>query len=192
MKKKVLLTSVVTIILCLCLIAGSTYALFTSNSSVSIVVQSATVQVNASVASLKTWSLEDKVRDDTTDRKGAFSNGGKAYIDANGKLQIEKMSPGDVVQVTIHVANGSNIDTKCRAMITSSNNTGLLNLLDPNSLQFNWTSTLPVGGSYAKLAPNENGTIVLTFELPKNAGNEYQNKSVDIQVLVEAIQANGV
>ena len=30
MKKRVLLTSVVTIILCLCLIAGSTYALFTA------------------------------------------------------------------------------------------------------------------------------------------------------------------
>ena len=95
MKKKVLLTSVVTIILCLCLIAGSTYALFTSSSSVNIVVQSATVKVKAEIHGLKTWSLEDTVHDDTTNRKGAFSNGGQAYVDADGNLQAYYMGAMD-------------------------------------------------------------------------------------------------
>lgn len=36
MKKKVLITSILTIVVCLCLIAGSTYALFTSEKELTI------------------------------------------------------------------------------------------------------------------------------------------------------------
>ena len=53
MKKKVLLSSIVTIALCLCLIAGSTYALFTSQSQTDISVKAAKVEMTASLTDLK-------------------------------------------------------------------------------------------------------------------------------------------
>ena len=59
MKKKILLSSILTIALCLSLIAGSTFALFTSESKVNIAVTSGKVEMLANVTNLETWSLED-------------------------------------------------------------------------------------------------------------------------------------
>ena len=58
MKKKVLLSSLATIALCLSLIAGATFALFTSKSTSSIEVTAGEVKIEAAIDStLKTWSL---------------------------------------------------------------------------------------------------------------------------------------
>ena len=48
-KQKILLTSMVTIVLCLCLIAGSTYALFTDREVMNIAVTSGKVDITASI-----------------------------------------------------------------------------------------------------------------------------------------------
>ena len=58
MKKKVLLSAVVTIALCLCLIAGSTFALFTSKSETNIAVTAGNVDVTASVKDFMLYSVE--------------------------------------------------------------------------------------------------------------------------------------
>ena len=62
MKKKVLLTSIATIALCLCLIAGSSLALFTSERTNSIVVTAGNVDMDAELKNLaleSTRALKD-------------------------------------------------------------------------------------------------------------------------------------
>ena len=47
MKNQIIISSILTIAMCVSLIAGSTFALFTSNSEVNVSVSSATVSVTA-------------------------------------------------------------------------------------------------------------------------------------------------
>lgn len=202
MKKKILITSVVTIILCLCLIAGSTFALFTSQTSASIVVQSATVNVSASISNLQAFSLTDanqkkdasgnwifdKCTDKDADGNILFVNGGTVGLSGN-KLTLDKMTPGDKVTFTINVANSSNIETKCK-VTTSYSSTSTPSL--GNALDVSYSATgLPMDGSWVTLNPGQGGTIDVTVELPVATGNEYQNKNVTVTILVEAIQGNG-
>ena len=112
MKKKVLVTSILTIALCLCLIAGSTYALFTSEDAVNVAVTAGKLKVVATIdQDLVTRSLEDPA---TANRQGAFSNGGHAELVDGKTLQISYMTPGDVVEFNIDVDNQSNVALKYR------------------------------------------------------------------------------
>lgn len=186
MKKRVLMTSVVTIILCLCLIAGSTYALFTSTTTVNMVVGSATVQVSASISGLKLYSMGE----DFTEA-GHFENGGTATISGN-TLTLDKMSPGDKVVFTIHVTNNSNIVTKYRAYSTSSS-TSTPSLAEALNVSFN--SALSATGGWVTVAAGQGDTITVTVEFPSNNTNEhdnrYQAKNATYTFCVEAVQGNG-
>lgn len=189
MKKRILITSVVTIILCLCLIAGSTFALFTSQTSASIVVQSATVNVSASISGLEAYSMAEE-RTDIKDADGKiiFTNGGTVALVGN-QLTLDRVTPGDKVSFTINVANSSNITTKCK-VTTSYSSTSTPSL--GNALDVRYSATgLPRDGSWVTLNPGQGGTIDVTVELPVETGNEYQNKNVTVTILVEAIQGNG-
>ena len=56
MKKRILLTSVCSILLCFCLITGATYALFTSESKVNVAVTTGKVDVEAVAENFKLYS----------------------------------------------------------------------------------------------------------------------------------------
>ena len=58
MKKRILLTSVCSILLCFCLITGATYALFTSESKVNVAVTTGKVDVVAVAENFKLYSGE--------------------------------------------------------------------------------------------------------------------------------------
>lgn len=211
MKKKVLITSVVTIILCLCLIAGSTFALFTSTASVNVAVTSGTVDVTATIEGLQTWSLEDNIKDYSTSRNGKFSNGGFAKIE-DGKLIIDRMTPGDVVKFTIKVIDNSNVAAQFR--VSGQSATAVGNDLTPaleittsvagTKHYFNdqgvmgtsWVTADTLGFTY-----DANGNkyilidVVITFPNHDTDGsidNQYKNCQCNVQFVVEAVQANGV
>ena len=83
MKKKVLLTSILSIVMCLSLIAGATFALFTSESKVNIAVTSGNVEVVAyvDVDSVEYKSLNIKDWTDATNGYTTFdSQGGSATL----------------------------------------------------------------------------------------------------------------
>lgn len=116
MKKKILLSSALVILICISLIAGATFALFTSNSSVSMVVGSATVNMTASIdqASLKTYSWNSAAQTSTENTPvGSFVNGGGATLGSDGRsLELVTMTPGDKVEFTINTSNSSNVAIK--------------------------------------------------------------------------------
>lgn len=217
MKKKALLTSIMTIALCLCLIAGSTYALFTDKTEFNIAVTSGDVEIEAfatinSVYSAKgADAADDEFLIDEFDHNythelqtnGYFLNGGTATIDGNN-LEIVRLTPGDRVDVDINVTNKSNVAMAYRYKLVSDNTnlaTGMVVTIDGVSHEALalWTSewypviTAPNG------TPNEIPVKTISVELPVYAGNEYQSEltegkteSVEYTIIVEAVQGNAV
>ena len=85
MKKRALITSILTIIMCLSLMTGATFALFTSTSEVNIAVTSANVDVRA-------------VADDL--EVDMYS--GTATLNGN-QISVERMLPGDSFNFNIDI-----------------------------------------------------------------------------------------
>ncbi len=208
MKKKVLLSSIATIALCLCLIAGSTFALFTSRDEVNIAVTAGKVDM---VAGIAITSVESVQADSTTgtiaDENGAlysytysdvdapynFINGGSAEV--NGAvLTIDKITPGDRINLTVSGTNNSNVAIQYRYVIECLSGDDLMKGLELtinnvaiDKYMESYTSPwapLAVGMSMAN--------VPITIELPVSAGNEFQLESTEIRVLVEAVQGNAV
>lgn len=189
MKKKILLSSILTIALCLSLIAGSTFALFTSESKVNIAVTSGKVEMLASVSDLETWSLEDdKSLAGRTD--GTFTQGGNVTF-TDSVLSINKIIPGDKVSFLVTGTNNSNVTIMYRTVIKCLSGEVLMDGMKVtidgetyfglNSYVTSW-ATLTEGSHMKELE--------VSVELPEEAGNIYQDLNAELLVLVEAIQGN--
>ena len=197
MKKKALLTSILTIVMCLSLSVGATFALFTSTSEVNIAVTSGTVDVKATVDTLKykTLTVKEWTAFDTDSNTTNFDNlGGSATVDG-GNVTLNKIVPGDALSFNVTVTNYSNVTAKYRTIIKNAEDSDeyLYSALDikVNGYTFNglvstpWTTIEGVNGS-AHLA-----TIPVSIELPEEVdGAEYMGKTVKLLVVVEAIQGN--
>ena len=197
-KISLVLSSAAAILLAGSIMAGGTYALFTSESKTNIVVSSGTVNIDAKVKNFKTYSGVDLTGDPNTDEiretavNGTFTNGGKAsYDEETGKFTLEKMTPGDKVEFTIEVTNLSNVSIKYRNSLQLDQTTSS-DLFSALKVSFNnetfdgstvshW-KTLEVGTN------PENLNVVI--ELPSNVENDYQDKSCTIVNTVEAVQGN--
>ena len=226
MKKKVILSSVGTIALCLCLIVGSTFALFTDTTDFNIAVTSgdveilATATVNSIYSAEKTTdaTLSDQfLRDEYgkyythAEQQGTFLNGGTADV-VNGVVVIERITPGDRVDIDINVANTSDVAISYRYKIVSNNTnlaTGMVVTTFDKAGNTTATEALAIWVSdwYAATAPGGTPeaipTRTISVELPVYAGNEYQTEKVDQEdgrvageqsvtytVIVEAVQGN--
>ena len=178
MKKRMLLSSIMMIVLCISLISGATSALFTSESKTNIAISSGKVEIEAFVENLALYSM-DKPFDQN------FENGGTASYE-NGVLTIEKMSPRDKVEFEIKVTNSSNVDIQYRlnwkvegeleeVLVAKANDKELENIA--------WTK-------WSKDAAEKEIVIKVSVELPVVISNEYQDKSCNIIFSVEAVQGN--
>lgn len=189
-KKSIILSAMLTIVMCASLIAGATFALFTTNSKVNIAVTSGKVDVTATVDNFKLYSLENI--DATTyegtevDRTsaGTFINGGTAKFNG-GELTLDRLMGGDKVTFAINVVNNSNVVVKYRALV-SVKDYGLyeglnVTLGDMTGGATSW-ATLSAAGTAMQLN--------CTVELPADAPAKYQGKECIIAFMVEAIQAN--
>lgn len=185
MKKRVIITSILTIALCVCLIAGSTFALFTAEKRVSITVASAGVSVEAYlVETVETWSMEIEQLD------GTWANGG-AVTAKGGELQLSNMSPGDKVRAKVVVTNDSTIAIQYRVVITVTSDEGLVDVLDftIDGLQADAQST--VYGKWKNLSPNsEKIEIPILIYMPVEVTSQYASKDATVQLTVEAVQNN--
>lgn len=205
MKKKVLLSSIAMIALCLALIAGSTFALFTQQTKVNIVVSAGDLDVAANIQeeTVKVRSLG--VADFHKTYGNQFPNGGHAELDAStGKLQIYQMTPGDAVSFEIEVENTGDVavaySVDWASNFDQSNYNGKKDMF--SQLKF----TVTTGGKtfvdgegedvyYALGAPGAKTTFLVTVEfVNKNDGSNdnYQGAVADINFIVKTVQANGI
>ena len=141
MKRRTIITSVLVIVLCLGLISGSTFALFTSEDSVNIAVTSGKVNVVATIDadSLKVYSATVTPNDSNAaeagtltgtfagtyyydsmgviNNVGIFANGGTATLTDEKTLKLDRITPGDKVTLTVSIENNSNVKTKYRIRV---------------------------------------------------------------------------
>ena len=179
MTKKTILSSLLTIALCLGLIAGSTYALFTSEDAVNIAVTSGQVKVTATVTNLATYSMGKE-----TATVGKFDNGGTAAINtSNDVLTLTNITPGDKVTFDINVENESSVSI-VYSLIWKVNGTlgeALKATADGAEIHNNRTAWTKWEGTTTK-------TIKVSVELPTDY--TVQGESASITFAVEAYQGN--
>ncbi len=181
MKRKTIVSSLLTIVLCLSLIAGSTYALFTSEDSVNIAVTSGKVKVTATVANLATYSMGE-----ATATIGKFANGGTAVLNqetATDMLTLTNITPGDKATFDIDVKNESNVAILYRLVWTVDG--ALANALVATADN----ETIANGKTaWAKWEGESTKTIAVSVELPVE--DTTQGESATISFAVEAVQGN--
>ncbi len=187
-KRNVLVSAILAIMLCVSLIAGATFALFTSESKVNIAVTSGKVSV---VANIDETSVQTKQLYDTDYSQGATNMyEGVATFNSDG-LSLEKFVPGDGIKFNIVVKNESNVTVQYRTIISCENDNGLfagLNVTIGDKVGYNGITCV---ADWAQLAVGSEDAIVpVVIELPADAGNEYQDKTCTVSYKVEAIQGN--
>lgn len=168
------------------LIAGSTYALFTSSAKVNVSATAGTVEIYATVdeSSIASGS--------TLDDKKNLPETSFTFDEGSNTIVLDKIVPGDYVDFNILINNtGSNVSIKYRTVIKVAEDNGLWSGLvaeiDGESYMGEYKSS-----AWEVLAPGAGEiTVPVRIELPAAAGNKYQGKTCKIAYLVEAVQMNG-
>ena len=186
MKNKIIISSILTIAMCFSLIAGSTFALFTSEDSVNIAVSSGRLEVIATIndeLSLSSFGVECA--------GNTFANGGTAKIEGD-TLYLTNITPGDSVSFTISIDNNSNIAIQYRVGMSKKGD--LATQFTSEAVINNTTYTIsgiPCATPWVAVEPNGTiGDVKVTVTLPESVTNNYQNSNASISFVVEAIQGN--
>lgn len=183
-KRSVIITAILAIIMCASLVAGATFALFSSSSSVNIAVTSGNVEVTASV---------DGIQKSYVDENGETVNGrlfsGDATFDEGAHtVTLSNVLPKDTVKFKVKVVNGSNVAIKYRMVMSLVEDNGLFSSLDItlNGKKFyGYTS----GTKYTLLdAEKQIDDISVVISLPKEA--TCNGSACKLTYKVEAVQGN--
>lgn len=200
-KKNIVFSSLLGIVMCLCLIVGGTFAMFTSNAQVNIAVTSGKVDVKAVVSDLQLYSPASLATDGTVvnaDNAATatnFVNGGTATLNGN-TLTLNGLSAGDKVKFKITLTSESNIKTLYRYGYEVNAAEGK-NFAEAKKIY----SSLVFGLDEietSKYVSYKTGWTEFTsakelnvsVELPATAGNEAQGLSGEIVFTVEVVQGN--
>lgn len=203
MKKNVLLSSILTIALCLSLVAGSTFALFTDSSFSEVEVKAGDVTMNANLANLKLFSAQADPNGEEFDENGKtyfyapqatkFSNGGTATI-TEDLITLTNITPGDKITFELEGKNTSNVAIQYRYRIEVIEGFDLMSGCIFTVEGTKYPAMASYDSKWANLAVGQNveqnDKIELALELPISAGNYFQNLDAKIKLTVEAVQAN--
>ncbi len=170
MKKKTLLLSILSIIMCLSLTVGGTFALFTSKSEVNVAVTSATVSVKA-VVEKSEYSFDSRLTE--------VSNC-THVINEDGGLDINYMMPGDTITATVSIENKSDVAIKYKVNTTVTGDLADYLLITPAVK--GWTLI-------DAEKPIESQTVVITLPYEEE-DPKAQGAGATITITVEAVQAN--
>lgn len=202
MKKKALVSSILTIALCFSLIGGSTFALFTSRSEINIAATAGTVDVQASVENLmikdlneadyargvaagETVGFESSANPDT--RTITFTES----AEDGTQLTLTNIVPGDSMKFDVNVHNNSAVSVSYRIVIKADGELF-------NALKVSVDGDKFPGEFYTPWAIVEAGSadVIVPVEvtLPDSGNNDYDNKfqgkSCTLTIVVEAVQGN--
>ena len=208
MRKKTgsILSAVIVMMLCLCLIVGATFALFGKQSAVDIAVTSGDIAVNAEASGLVLYSAQADPNGTLTDEAGnkysygrredgTFVNGGTAQL-SGGTITIDRIAPGDMAEFEITVTNRSNIDVKYRTILSSDGDLALIDALEVtiggetyggNTVVSDWTALEAGDGTTEEVL----GEYLVSIAMPMDAEGA-GGLSASISFEVEAVQGNAV
>ena len=185
-----------TILLCLCLITGSTFAVFYSSITADISVTSGQIKLDAYV--LENEKTMSSLTEDRTD-EGTFVNGGTANISGRS-VTLENVTPGDSITFPIKINDYSTVKAKYKVTASLSNSllADLLNITvniggvnyemgkDAYGLSTGWVD------SFSSLITEFNGVqnvILVTITLPESV-TIGMGESAQLTINIDAIQYN--
>ena len=183
-KRSVIITAILAIIMCASLVAGATFALFSSSSSVNIAVTSGNVEVTASVVDIQKSYVDDK-----GERvNGKLFSGDATFDEGAHTVTLSNVLPKDTVEFKVKVENGSNVAIKYRMVMSLVEDNGLFSSLDitlDGKKFYGYTS----GTKYALLeAGQQIADIPVVISLPEGA--TCNNTACKLTYKVEAVQGN--
>lgn len=188
MKKRIILTSVLSIAMCLSLIVGATMAFFGSESKANISVTGANVNVVASIdpATGFTTYSNGKTSEELGYPNGEFENGGTASIDEEGALVLNAISAGDSVKVRVDIYNDSNIRIQYRARVVCEEGEEFLELFEiENDIRHMAWQIAEIGNDL------KDEIVEVTIGLPEDVNLEdFEGQTIKFAIVVEAVQAN--
>lgn len=193
MKRNVIVSAFLAIALCMSVIAGATFALFTSNAKVNLSITSATVKVSADVENLKLYSTTEVNPATNKGKKqdltgNTFLLGGTANF-TDGVLTLDRLAPGDGVTFDIKLTNRSNIDVKYRVVIGEATGGDLADALDITVNGDKYEGA--INTEWNEVAANADiPSVPVKVELPVAADNDYAEKTVSLDITVEVVQAS--
>ena len=180
--KRALITSVIAIFMCVAMLVGTTFAWFTDTASTSV----------------------NKIQAGTLDIELQMKNSDGEWVSAEGKTlnfikaaghEAEEIlwEPGCTYKLPeLRVVNNGNLALKYKVVVSGIQGSAKLNNV------IDWTMELDgadfIMGSEHSLAAKNNDTVdfdvfTISGTMDKNAGNEYQNESIDgISINVYATQ----
>lgn len=183
-KRSVIITAILAIIMCASLVAGATFALFSSSSSVNIAVTSGNVEVTASVVDIK----KSYVDENGETVNGKLFSGDATFDEGAHTVTLSNVLPKDTVKFKVEVVNRSNVAIKYRMVMSLVEDNGLFSSLDItlNGKKFyGYTS----GTKYALLeAEQQIAAIPVVISLPEGA--TCNNTACKLTYKVEAVQGN--
>lgn len=196
--KKTLLGAILSIAMCLSLISGATFALFTSESKVNIAISSGTVAVEANISDVMLKDLNEATYTRTVTEGQTVGFESSAIADTRtvtftdgDTLSFANIVPGDAVKFNVNVINESTVSIQYRVKIVAEGElfAGLLVKTDGDAF---------LGKTYTAwktLSVNTNGdSIAFEISLPDTGNsthdNKFQGKTCSITVTVEAVQGN--
>ena len=192
--KKTIVASLAAIAMSASLACGATYALFTSESTANIAISSGKVNMTAEIENVKLSYLNNIDSEGNGTEVSGSLYAGTATIDGN-KITLEKLVPGDKITLDINVYNESNVASKYQTLIGVSEDNGLFDGLVVTLNGNTYTGKTAKSEWNNEAAVSEKTiveTVSVTIELPWNAGNEYQDKSCELYLSVNAVQGNAL
>ena len=192
-KKGILVGAIATIALCVSIVTGATFALFTSETKTNVVVKAGTVSVTATIkdeltATHGVWNEEKGIYEE---KDFLLAGENAAALDEKKQtLTLDNIVPTDKVSFTIAVKNDSTVPIKYRTIVACTKDDGLAGGLSVTIDEQKFT-TSAIGEWTQIAAKGEIADVNVTVELPFDADNKYQNKSCTLSYKVEAVQANG-
>ncbi len=200
--KKTIACAALALVLCVSMITGATFALFTAKSETNIAVTSGTVKVVATVTKAETdWiysptliAADGSSITDATNAadltNGIFKNEGTASVEG-ATVKMNNATPGDKVNFVVNVANSSNVAIKYRTVVSAiTGDYDLLaqmnividgNVYNGNEVKSTWMNAKP----NAEILPFD-----VSIELPISANDDVQTMEIAFEIKVEAVQSN--
>ncbi len=201
MNKKIILSSVLSLVLCLSLIIGGTYALFTSNSTTNIAATSGSVNVSATFEVAELYSptaidLNGVVTDSDNAATTNFANGGTVTV-TGSDVSITNMTPGDKVIFKVDITNNSSVAFLQRIMMSCTDAdkaffnqlvVGISDTIDGTYIDCSDYASAWEPKNAVAAATTE--TKYFSVEMPATVKDDWQNKTCHFALSVNAVQGN--
>ena len=186
------------LVVCLVIVTGSTFSLFTSETGANIAITSGTVKLTANIAenTLKLYSKGEL-------QTGNFANGGFAeFNESVTEIKLNNITPGDSVTFDIILDNDSNVDLQYRVNwivkdVPYADGAAVGKLSEVLVATANGKDITTGTSQWIEWGRNadDKRTISISIEFPMGVEgvvyNDYMNCAVNIALNVEAVQANG-